>query len=254
MHCTDASVANAALDHAESTSVKCHPLLYRGSKTKNTGIPCVPAVTQSSKVDIGTNASGGLRRTSGSLVQIHEVHGVAGDLLLATAAHSREMIDFFQSAWIEWGQYGERGVQDDSFKLEELGSLGSPGGTRALVPCNASPRLLAHRAGSSIYSQICYYATDRITPIYSDLLAALQHDMAVVRAAALHYNKHPDVLSRENLPGDKSAAPQQDAECGPTRPWVGYVLPTHPGHHACRDNFGVFCVQIVLLVPVCNRA
>lgn len=64
------------------------------------------------------------------------------------------MIDFFRTAWTEWGQYGARGVQDDSFKLEEVGSTGSPGGTPALVPCNASPRCQSHRAGKTIYSQV----------------------------------------------------------------------------------------------------
>lgn len=84
-----------------------------------------------------------------------------------------------------------------------------------------------------MHTQICYYATDRITPVYSELQSSLQNDMAVVRAAALHYNKHPELRACEN-PKEK-VSPEGRGES----PWVGYVLPTHPGHHASRDNFGV---------------
>ena len=152
-------------------------------------------------------------------------------LQMASCVHSADYLSFLERAWAEWSAH----VADktaDTYMSAEMSRRG--GDTSVFLPGQIAPRDSSNvvtpgaaatvgalsRPGSSIHSQICYYALDRLTPIQAHTLTDLAHDLRVIHTAA-------------NLIPPPSATT--------TPPTYVYALTTQPGHHASTSTFGGYC-------------
>eukprot|EP00300_Choanocystis_sp_HF-7_P011652 c17559_g1_i1.p1 GENE.c17559_g1_i1~~c17559_g1_i1.p1 ORF type:complete len:369 (+),score=76.49 c17559_g1_i1:58-1107(+) len=122
-------------------------------------------------------------------------------LSLATCAHDKGLIEFFENAYRNWKEQG--------FNQKFADPL-VPGGfvPHFFLRGDAPPH-------PSVYSKVSFYANDNFTPILPNTAAELSSDMGVVQHA-VHL-----IVSHHS-------------------PFV-YGLVTHPGHHAAPMHFGGYC-------------
>lgn len=140
----------------------------------------------------------------------------SNDLLPYQNVQSKELIEFFSTAWDRWIALGPEG-QDPSSALPTPSQQDSPEEhiTFPLIPGNTPlPRERFQRPSKNVMGQIGYYCTDTCTPIFDELLEELQWDVAVLEMALEALAKSYKVV---------------------------YALPTHPGHHAAHNSFGGYC-------------
>ena len=164
-----------------------------------------------------------------SLVSIHLLPPPSSppSLSLASVVHSAPYLSFLERAWSEW-QHHVAARTADLYMSAEMKRSG--GDTSVFLPGQVAPRDTANvhggvgptvdlsRPGSTIFSQICYYGLDRLTPIQAHTLTDLSNDLrAIETAVAL-------------IPAPADA-----------RPTYVYALTTQPGHHASTETFGGYC-------------
>ena len=137
---------------------------------------------------------------------------IAKDLSIYKPVHTGGLLDFLQTAWIQWESLGQEG-QDPSGCLTPHHQLDG-GQTPPLIPSNMPlPREPFQRPSKHVIGQMGYYCTDCDTPVFGDLKAELLKDAGTVQQAV-------EIVTPST---------------------VVYALPTHPGHHAAADSFGGYC-------------
>ena len=141
---------------------------------------------------------------------------------LASRVHDPDMVDFLETAWQRWEEEWARASASREhlvgvFALVEEDNKKTTTTTPPLIAGFAAPR---HDWGqrappSSVFSQACYFLSDKETPIHASTRDTLAWDLAVVRESV-------DVVLRREAR-------------------VVYAQITHPGHHASRSNASGFC-------------
>lgn len=136
---------------------------------------------------------------------------------LGELVHSRGLLEFLSTCWARWQQ--EWTLAGDS-KGHLIGVFCSPqadASSAVAPPFNAGFFAARHEpsssAGRSVFSQACYFAMDKETPISASTCEGLLWDLAVMRESVQQLAQHR----------------------------VVYAQITHPGHHAFASSYGGFC-------------
>lgn len=136
---------------------------------------------------------------------------------LGSLVHGQELLRYLSTAWDRWT---EEWLSPHTANEHHLGTFCSaqsdPKSPTPPLFCAAffAPRHESStQCGDSVFSQACYFAMDKETPISGSTLLALQWDLAVTREAV----RQLDIFS------------------------VAYSQITHPGHHAFANSYGGFC-------------
>lgn len=140
-------------------------------------------------------------QASTTLAELFEPH---------THVHSKGFIEFLMTAFTRWEELKE--TRDYYMSAE---GTRHDGNYELFVPGQIAPRHSTSKPGTSVHSQMCYYAMDRLTPITRHLAPILRWDVSVVRAAV-----------QSLLKGECTQA---------------YAMTTQPGHHSHFDQFGGYC-------------
>jgi acetoin utilization deacetylase AcuC-like enzyme len=146
------------------------------------------------------------------LVTIQLVAEPLPDLTLATNVHEKGFTQFLNNCFNVWMSLSDDEV-DWFFSAEGTRDNGD---RSMLVPAQCAARNAYQRPGPSVFSQCCYYAMDRLTPIKASTALTLRYDLAVVQQAveAIKSNKAKYI----------------------------YACTTEPGHHASSNSYGGYCM------------
>jgi len=138
----------------------------------------------------------------------------APDLTPALKVHSPGLIDLFDTGFQRWDALGHSG-RDLYFSTKGRVANLDEADWSELIPSQVAPRDPCQRPGTSVHSQICFYAQDQMTPITKHTSTILRHDLAVTLAAvdAVQKGSHQQV----------------------------YACTTQPGHHSSYNSYGGYC-------------
>ena len=133
----------------------------------------------------------------------------APDLSLYRKVHSEGLMNFLETCWSIWADFGADG-RDLAGCMKTLSHQPVP----PLVFTNvALPRSKTARPSKHPMGQIGYYCTDICTPLFHGLMEELRKDAGTIQEAVSRVQ--PDTAV--------------------------YAITTHPGHHAATDAFGGYC-------------
>lgn len=155
--------------------------------------------------------------------------------------HSEGLLEFLRTAWTKWEALGEGGRDPIGCLLPSAASTTTttPNKTTTttttipcLIPANMPLARLSQqqpqRPSKHVIGQMGYYCNDTCTPIFAELRHELESDAIVTQMAI------DGVL--KNIPKQQQQQPPEEI----TSTTI-YLLPNHPGHHACKDSFGGYC-------------
>ena len=182
-------------------------------------------------------------------------------LYLALRVHLPAYVSFLSRAWSEWQRHCTARTADQ-YSGAEMSRQGG-GDTSVFLPGQCAPRDLASlsgvstadltRAGRSIFSEVCYYCVDRLTPIQAHTLSDLHNDLRVIQAAvnlipppsSSAPQSHSDTASTSSASSTASASSSSSTSSTSTPTSVHlptvYALTTQPGHHASTALYGGYC-------------
>ena len=135
------------------------------------------------------------------------------DLSLASCVHSPSFLTFLSAAYSSWSKFVSS-RQADLYMA--MNGIRTSGDVSQFVPGQIASRWdECQLPGNNVHSQICYYATDRMTPIVESTELTLRCDLSVIQKGveAITSGKHKEV----------------------------YCLTTQPGHHAGKESYGGYC-------------
>ena len=165
-------------------------------------------------------------------------------LSLAHVVHHPAYLSFLTRAWPEWQAHLSSHTAD-LYMSADMKRTG--GDTAVFLPGQIAPRDLSSlppphspqqqqatadltRPGSTIFSQICYYGLDRLTPIQAHTLTDLSNDLRVIDTA----------ISLIPPPPSSTPTPPSSSPPSSSPPYI-YAMTTQPGHHASTSTFGGYC-------------
>jgi hypothetical protein len=143
-----------------------------------------------------------------SQVRTQLIHSPLPDLSLASRVHSPGLCSFLDSAFARWSSMPD--IHKDMFFAGS--GTRQEGDLSSFVPAQIAPRDNYQRPGDSVFSQCCYYAMDRLTPIRAHTAETLRNDLTVIQESV-------------------KALIQGSAK-------YIYALTTEPGHHSSKNSFG----------------
>ncbi|KAJ1462420.1 hypothetical protein M885DRAFT_505248 [Pelagophyceae sp. CCMP2097] len=157
-----------------------------------------------------------LQALQDSTLTVYTTEVPSSPLTEAAAVHDMKYLDFLQTAWPRWAALEHR---DETFYAPGNAKTAGGGSIPALVAGYGANRDAAH-APEGLMGQVCYFATDRETPIFCELASALESDVGVSLAAAK--------MLCENVEQKGARTPI-------------YAAVTLPGHHAAAANYSGYC-------------
>ncbi|KAH9252239.1 hypothetical protein BASA81_009841 [Batrachochytrium salamandrivorans] len=136
---------------------------------------------------------------------------------LGGLVHSPGMLEFLSTCWDRWQQEWTLAGESKNHLIGVFCSPQADASSTVAPPFNAGFFAARHELssdmGRSVFSQACYFAMDKETPISATTCEGLLWDLAVIRESV-----------------------QQLAQYR-----VVYAQITHPGHHAFASSYGGFC-------------